>query len=203
MRVLLLSPYPELLQAPLRACGDEIAASNSPPVEIDWHSDFVVMFGYRHILKSSILAALAQPIINIHISYLPWNKGADPNFWSWFDNTRKGVSIHVADPVVDTGPILAQSEVLFAEPERETLATSYDALRARAVKLFADNWSSLRAGKISGKAQSGGTFHRRKDKDTWWSLLPDGYDTPVSKIVELGSRSAVAQASREGDRRDR
>ncbi len=28
-----------------------------------------------------------KSIINLHISYLPWNKGAYPNVWSFIDET--------------------------------------------------------------------------------------------------------------------
>jgi len=107
MRVLLLCPYPELIEAPILAGGDDLVASVAPPSEIDFSADFIVSFGYRHILKEPILRSVARPIINIHISYLPWNRGADANFWSWFKHTPKGVSIHEIDAGIDTGPVLA------------------------------------------------------------------------------------------------
>ena len=45
--------------------------------------DFIVSYGYRHILSKNILDLLPNKIINLHISYLPYNRGADPNFWSF------------------------------------------------------------------------------------------------------------------------
>lgn len=47
--------------------------------------------------------------MNLHISYLPWNKGADPNFWSCIDGTPAGVTLHHIDAGVDTGDIIAQA----------------------------------------------------------------------------------------------
>ncbi|MCL0081308.1 hypothetical protein M1N64_03665 [Peptococcaceae bacterium] len=41
--------------------------------------------------------------INLHISFLPWNRGADPNFWSFIENAPVGVSIHYLDEGIDTG----------------------------------------------------------------------------------------------------
>ena len=64
--------------------------------------DFVISFGYRHILKKTIIQSSLAPIINLHISYLPYNRGAHPNFWSFFDNTPKGVSIHLMDEGINT-----------------------------------------------------------------------------------------------------
>ena len=59
--------------------------------------DLVISFGYRKILNKSLLKKLVRPAINLHISYLPYNRGAHPNFWSFIDNTPKGVSIHEID----------------------------------------------------------------------------------------------------------
>ena len=72
--------------------------------------DWVVSYGYSHIIKQDMIDKAKNPIINLHISYLPFNKGADPNFWSWLENTLKGVTIHQIDKGIDTGDILIQKE---------------------------------------------------------------------------------------------
>ena len=41
--------------------------------------DFMISFGYRYIVSKKILDYFKGKAINLHISYLPWNKGADPN----------------------------------------------------------------------------------------------------------------------------
>ena len=77
--------------------------------------DLIVSYGYRHILSSSFLTFCNCPVVNLHISYLPFNRGAHPNFWSFFDDTEKGVSIHLVDGGIDTGPILFQKKVALGE----------------------------------------------------------------------------------------
>ena len=52
-------------------------------------------------------------IINLHISYLPYNRGAHPNFWSFVENTPSGVSIHQVDSGIDTGKIVIQKQINF------------------------------------------------------------------------------------------
>ena len=52
--------------------------------------------------------------INLHISYLPWNRGADPNLWSAV-GMPKGVTIHYINDGFDTGDILFQKAILFVE----------------------------------------------------------------------------------------
>lgn len=67
--------------------------------------DLVISFNYRHIIKKAVLDTIECPIINLHVSYLPYNKGAHPYFWSFFDNTPSGVTIHLIDAGIDTGSI--------------------------------------------------------------------------------------------------
>lgn len=187
MNVLLLSPYPGLVAPAVATTGDTAIASTDAPdlLDLTW-ADLIVSFGYRHIFKASTLAKLARPAINVHISFLPWNRGADPNFWSWFDRTPKGVTIHYIDVGIDTGAILAQQPIKF--DDGETLATSYEKLIQHAVDLFSATWPMIREDRLSGQPQrSTGSYHRKADKYPFWNLLPLGYDTPVVEIEHLGS----------------
>ena len=75
--------------------------------------DLIISFGYKKILNKKILGKLSRSPVNLHISYLPYNRGAHPNFWSFVDNTPKGVSIHEIDSGIDTGGIIARRKVNF------------------------------------------------------------------------------------------
>lgn len=57
----------------------------------------IISYSYRYLIKKEIIDFMPTSIINLHISYLPWNRGANPNFWSFVDNTIKGVTIHEID----------------------------------------------------------------------------------------------------------
>ena len=54
--------------------------------------DLIISFGYRKMIKSDILRKIKRPILNLHMSYLPFNRGAHSNFWSFYDDTKKGVT---------------------------------------------------------------------------------------------------------------
>ena len=86
--------------------------------------DFIISYGYRHIIKKDIIDFFKNRIINLHISYLPYNRGADPNLWSLLDGTQSGVTIHYMDYHLDTGDILVQNKVTFNS--NATLASSYE-----------------------------------------------------------------------------
>jgi methionyl-tRNA formyltransferase len=185
MQVLLLSPYPERILATIKATNDEYIAHQAPLNTDDYSGlrsdfDFIISYGYRHILKEP---ARLPPAINLHISYLPWNRGVDPNLWSWIDNTPKGVTIHQIDEGVDTGPILAQQKTEFFA-ENATLASTYERLQESIEELFELTWDSIRAGGI-GKLQSrGGTYHSRADRARVAHLLTKGWDTPISQLIQ-------------------
>ena len=103
--------------------------------------DLVISYGYRHILSEKQLSYCKQDPLNLHISLLPWNRGAHPNFWAFYDKTPHGVSIHKIDRGVDTGEILIQKEVFFDGDI--TLKDSYFKLRLEIEKLFISNYKNL------------------------------------------------------------
>lgn len=147
--------------------------------------DFVVSYGYRHILKKNVIGSSHAPIINLHISYLPWNRGAHPNFWSFYDRTPSGVSIHLIDEGVDTGPIIYQRYVTFNEHENTFLKT-YNRLISEIEILFKENISDIIENTFVATPQHGrGTYHSVAD-------LPkefNGWDSDIS--AEVARLSAI------------
>jgi methionyl-tRNA formyltransferase len=146
--------------------------------------DWIISYGYRHIIKASQIKQARNPIINLHISYLPYNRGADPNFWSWYEGTPKGVSIHQIDEGIDTGPIYARETVEFTQ--EETLASSYDKLKNAIENLFYESFEDIVNGKLFPYTPSvKGTFHLNKDLDKHKSLLYNGWNTPVKDLKKM------------------
>lgn len=147
--------------------------------------DFCISYGYPFILNEDILGIFNSNIVNLHISYLPWNRGSYPNFWSFFEGTPNGVTIHRIDKGMDTGPILLQEEVIF-DINKETLRTSYLFLSATIESLLVKNLEGILNQKIKPCPQEGsGSKHIDKDffkliqflDEPWW-------DTPVRKIYK-------------------
>jgi methionyl-tRNA formyltransferase len=187
MRVLLLSPYPQTIAGPIAAAGDELITFNGEPN--DWpEADFIVSYGYRHIIREPQVSKYAGRMINLHIAYLPWNRGADPNFWSIYDNTPRGVSIHQIDRGIDTGPLLFRHFVNFGDDE--TLGSSYALLRLQIERLFAERWPTIRVGDHQPIITCTiGSYHRSVDKDPIFSRLPLGWNTRVETLMALGQEA--------------
>jgi phosphoribosylglycinamide formyltransferase-1 len=82
--------------------------------------DLVVLAGFMRILPPAFVAALSPNLINTHPSLLPDFPGAHAVRDALAAGaTRTGVTIHVVDEGVDTGPQLKQAEVLVLPGETE------------------------------------------------------------------------------------
>lgn len=144
---------------------------------------WLISYGYRYILPEEILTGFPGRAINLHISYLPWNRGADPNLWSFVDDTPKGVTIHEMDKGLDTGPILAQRLVAFDEDK--TLTTSYVKLKQEIETLFIETWPALVKKELTAVPQVGaGSYHNKKDKEAVEYAMRDGWDTRVEDLIQ-------------------
>lgn len=91
----------------------------SPDVEADVvrvlqeaEVELVVLAGYMRIVKAPLLEAFPRRVINIHPSLLPKFPGLEA--WSQAveaGETTSGCTVHFVDGGMDTGEIIAQSEV--------------------------------------------------------------------------------------------
>jgi phosphoribosylglycinamide formyltransferase 1 len=82
--------------------------------------ELVVLAGYMHLLTKPFLDRFPERIVNVHPSLLPEFPGAHAIADALAAGVEEtGVTVHVVDEGLDTGPILAQ-EPLPLEP-RETL----------------------------------------------------------------------------------
>jgi methionyl-tRNA formyltransferase len=159
--------------------------------------DFIVSYGYRKIIGADIVRTFPN-IINLHISMLPWNRGADPNFWSFVEDTPKGVTIHYLDEWIDRGDIIAQREVSF--PRDATLRTSYNGLRLEVEQLFRETWPAICAGTCNRKKQEGrGSRHAKGDIEQFSHLLSDGWDTPIMVLDEYAAETQMSIQARDNE----
>ncbi|MEZ5937935.1 MAG: formyltetrahydrofolate deformylase [Hyphomonadaceae bacterium] len=72
--------------------------------------DLVVLARYMQVLSDTACAALAGRCINIHHSFLPGFKGAQPYRQAWERGVKLiGATAHYVTPDLDEGPIIAQA----------------------------------------------------------------------------------------------
>ncbi len=194
MKVLILGKYSLSISSCIEKLEAEVHYGHNNPLSLinlkSQKYDFIVSYGYRHIIPENITRYMHKRIINLHISFLPWNRGADPNLWSWLDDTPKGVTIHFIDEGVDTGDIIVQERISFPEEVREwNLETTYRCLSVHIEKLFACWWKFIATNKVEPMQQiGGGSAHKIQDKEQYSHLLTQGWSTPVKQLVGKGIR---------------
>jgi methionyl-tRNA formyltransferase len=188
MNILFLGPSCLSIEACLAGKGHALARTEEA-LSLAWVReqgfDFGLSYRYKKIIRRDVIDYFGGKLINLHISFLPWNRGHDPNLWSCIDGTPKGVTIHRVDAGIDTGDILLRKEVP-VDLETDTLRTSYDKLSRALEELFISNSGALLANEIPAAAQNlgAGSFHYAKDKSPYSHLVARrGFDTQLAEIV--------------------
>jgi len=147
--------------------------------------DLVISFNYQHIVKEDVINCLGDKIINMHTSFLPWNKGASPNMWSFIEDTPKGVTIHRLEKGFDTGKIIIQKELEFDE-NTETLSSTYSKLNEEIAQLLMDNWEMISTGNYELKDQNGkGSYHRTSDLEALLKGQHIDYSMTIKEFKEF------------------
>ena len=160
-----------------------------PPLKIFKQSDFILSFGFRKIISVNIINKIKKPIFNIHLSYLPFNRGAHPNFWSFIENTPAGVSIHKIDKGIDTGNIILRKKINFNINLNKfsTFKKTYNCLFLEAENLFKNNFSKIYNKKYKKiTTNNKGNFHYIKDLPKWmknWNM-----NISLAKKIYLSKR---------------
>lgn len=165
--------------------GHEIV-KKSDKLDVDWciaeEFDLTVSYTYRYILSQQHLHALKDNVVNIHNSVLPWNRGSDPNIWSYLEDTPRGVTLHYMDASLDKGFIIAQK--LIHDGIDQTLKSSYDNLDKAAKEMFKEAfqyypyWRSMKK-----KALGNGSYHTVKDGLLFKQCI-DSFDMSIISLKE-------------------
>jgi len=144
--------------------------------------DLTVSYTYRFILTEAVINALDNNVVNIHNSFLPFNRGADPNIWSVVDRTPRGVTLHYIDAQVDHGEIIVQHIVNDITDETITLKESYDNLDKAAKKMFISAFHYYPYwGEMAKSAVGVGTYHSLRDGKTVRNLI-SSYDMTIRDL---------------------
>jgi methionyl-tRNA formyltransferase len=139
--------------------ADDLSDPSVTKVISDLKPDLALSVLFGTILNSQFIGMFPLGVINIHPSYLPYNRGAYSNVWSIVDGTPAGTTIHFIDEGVDTGDIIAQTQIP-VEPF-DTGKSLYEKLEVESLKLFKKTWPKIKSGNFERKKQTGegGTFH--------------------------------------------
>ena len=145
--------------------------------------DIVISSGFEHKVPKQIIEIPENGIINLHPSYLPYNRGSHPHIWSLVEGTPAGVSLHYMVEAIDEGPIIDKKEVR-VEPQ-DTARTLYDRLTVEMVELFKQNWPEIIEDNVEAEQQNleqGTTHYQRELEDL--CRLKMGEKVKVGDLIE-------------------
>ena len=107
-----------------------------------FNPDLIVLAGFMRILPPSFVERFGPNIINTHPSLLPLFPGAHAVRDALAAGAREtGVTIHVVDAGVDTGPIIAQKNVIVMPADDEV--TLHERIKEEERKLLVDTVLSI------------------------------------------------------------
>lgn len=134
--------------------------------------DFGFTLWWPKLVKSSLLELPRGGFVNTHPSLLPHARGKHYNFWTIVEEAPFGVSLHLLDKGVDTGPVIAQEPIPY--DWEDTGASLYQKAKEAMPLLFRDCYPRLRTGNLNARPQDkdAGSFHRAKELDpaSWIEL---------------------------------
>ena len=188
MKVLILSPYPQEIIKILENNQDNYLIYNEK-LKISFLKknkiEFIISYGYKYLITKDIIDIFKGKIINLHISFLPFNRGCYPNLWSHLEGSPSGVTIHLINEQIDGGEILLQKKVEI-DPKKHSFRSSYLILRKEIEILLKSNWKFLKLGEIPGKISiNKGSYKNKKDGDEILQLFDEGWDTKITKAIKI------------------
>ena len=136
---------------PVLVCPDQ----NSPKAVAQvqkWSPDAAVFTG-GNILRPPLLAVPPLGVLNAHLAMLPQIRGMSSPEWSLLCDVPLGITIHLMDSGIDTGPILLQEKFELAAPCNSTTELRNQMIAA-GVELIANALRGLEDGSLRPKLQS-------------------------------------------------
>lgn len=119
---------------------------------------------WPYLINKETIALFKYGIINFHPSLLPKNRGWYPAVWQILDLDRvAGVTLHLIDEGVDTGPIIAQRQWDIKETDTGHLV--YGKSQLQIFELFKEVWFKLKEEGIELTIQNHkeSTFHSKRE----------------------------------------
>ena len=115
----------------------------------------VVAVAGTRVIGAKVLHSIGAPFLNLHAGITPAYRGTDTGYWALATGRPDcfGVTIHLVDRGLDTGPIVYQKRV---RPEREdTIGTYASLLIAEGIPLLIRALEDTLAGRLATRPAAG------------------------------------------------
>jgi len=119
----------------------------------------MILAWWPYILTKKLMNIPKIGCLNFHPSYLPYNRGKHPNFWTLIENSPFGVSLHLINEKIDGGDIVFQKRI--KKDWQDTGKTLHEKSKREIIDLFKKNYKKIINGRFPRKKQNlrKGSFH--------------------------------------------
>lgn len=142
-------------------CKEKISRENLEYIK-KLQPDVILVAYWRFMLDEKLINIPKFGCINFHMSFLPFNRGSNPNLWAIVESTPAGCTIHRIDKDIDSGQIICQKETKY--DILDTGKSLYFKIMNDFKILFSKNWARMKKNKFQGTKQNikKGSIHFRR-----------------------------------------
>jgi methionyl-tRNA formyltransferase len=143
--------------------GSEFRSGPSLRVLDSLDIDFIIGVHFPYLFPSSVLDIPRVGVLNLHPSFLPFNRGWHTPSWAILEGTPIGATLHFMSETLDAGDIVHQRQL--AVTPADTAHSLYGRVKTLEYEVFVEAWPALADGSYQRLEQhpSGGTVHQRAD----------------------------------------
>lgn len=138
----------------------------------DLKLDYIIGVHFPHIIPEDVLSIPDIGFVNLHPSYLPYNKGWHTPSWAIIDGTPYGATLHFMTEKLDQGDIIHQKKIQIQDIDTaNTLYRRTLELEKEVFKEAVNELTGLNPVKTEQKYK--GTSHIKKDLSSIQEIDPN------------------------------
>ncbi|HUM04680.1 MAG TPA: formyltransferase family protein [Terriglobales bacterium] len=171
---------------PVVTCRNQNSAAALDQLR-QWAPDVVIFTG-GNILRGRVLAIPRLGVMNSHLALLPELRGMNTVEWSLLCGVPLGITIHLMDSGIDTGPILLRQEF---RDFRDCLSLTdlQNRMIGAGIELIGEAIAGLDKGTISAIPQAD------REEDRQFFVMHDALKTEAMRRLKQMKTNAVGGAS--------
>jgi methionyl-tRNA formyltransferase len=183
---------------PLATCVDQNSSHALAQVK-QWSADLAIFTG-GNILREPTLKAFRIGVLNSHLALLPEVRGMSSPEWSLLCAVPLGITIHLMDSGIDTGPIVLRRE--YAVPsECGSLVDLRNRMIAAGIELIAEAVSGFDRGDIAPVPQANCGLTNR-ESDSQFFVMHQRLKAVAERRLRKGQLTPVVAGCQKSDTYD-
>ena len=124
--------------------------------------DYIICIHYPFIISKKILDLPKVGVLNLHPSYLPYNRGWHTPTWTILNSTVCGATLHFMSEKLDMGDIIHQKKIDVLE--NDTANTLYKKILSLEFEVFKEAFGSIKSLRpYRIKQNNSGSSHKKSD----------------------------------------